>query len=420
MRNLFYLLMLALSLGLSGCVKDDCSATRSYVRYDPVYIAAEDFRKPVVALESKLLQETGKIYVYQDLLLINEPREGIHIFDNSDPEAPQPLSFLPIPGNQNLAVRNGLLYADSWVDLVAIDISDPRQAREVSRTEEVFPHYGFRADTGFIVEYEPSEVTETVVCDDDRGDYWFADDHLFFAEGASEANFSTPDNGGNTVGIGGSLARFMIRGDYLYSIDESTLRTFELRNGAAHALHDLQVGWGMETIFAARNHLFLGGRAGMEIVSIEQPASPQRTSTYWHQIACDPVFVDGDWAYITLRDGTDCENTFNQLEVVDISDLNTPTLKATFPMEHPIGLAVKDDVLFLCDDHAGLRIFDASMPTEVGNKPIGHLQNIQAVDIIAMPSADRVLVIGPDGLYQYDSSDPANLELLSIITRHEP
>ena len=66
--------------------------------------------------------------------------EGIHVFDNSDPAHPEEVTFIEIPGNIDMAIRNQTLFADSYTDLVAIDIADLQNVKEVSRLTAVFPY----------------------------------------------------------------------------------------------------------------------------------------------------------------------------------------------------------------------------------------------------------------------------------------
>ncbi|MBK8279937.1 MAG: hypothetical protein IPK94_07395 [Saprospiraceae bacterium] len=54
-------------------------------------------------------------------------------------------------------------------------------------------------------------------------------------------------------------------------------------------------------------------------------------STFSHARACDPVYVEGDIAYITLRNGTRCENFTNELDVVDITNITSPRLIKNTP-----------------------------------------------------------------------------------------
>ena len=93
----------------------------------------------------------GKIYLYQHYLLINSPYKGIYIYDNSDSSAPLPLVYIDIPGNVDMAVKDGYLYADSYQDLVTIKLVDDfgnvvidvDTVGEVDRIENVFPNYNY-------------------------------------------------------------------------------------------------------------------------------------------------------------------------------------------------------------------------------------------------------------------------------------
>ena len=80
----------------------------------------------------------------------------------------------------------------------------------------------------------------------------------------------------------------------------------------------LNVGWGLETIFQYKNNLFIGSQTGMYIYDLSDPAVPEQLSVFNHLRSCDPVVVDDDYAYVTLRSGTFCMNGNNQLDVGNI------------------------------------------------------------------------------------------------------
>jgi hypothetical protein len=79
-------------------------------------------------------------------------------------------------------------------------------------------------------------------------------------------------------------------------------------------------------------------------------------------------------------------------------------------MKRPFGLAVTNDYLYLCDD--GLKIFDKTNPLDLKEK--SHTTGFDAYDIIAL-DASQLILIGADGFYQFDASDPANPKQLSRI-----
>ena len=107
----------------------------------PVYLEMSTIRaKDIVVAPPQELENPGKIYIYGDYLFVNEPQKGIHILDNSNPAAPINVNFIKIDGNVDLAINSGILYADSYVDLLAFDISDIRNVKLENRVEDVFKH----------------------------------------------------------------------------------------------------------------------------------------------------------------------------------------------------------------------------------------------------------------------------------------
>ena len=110
--------------------------------YRPVYASYDDVRT-VQVLAPQPLKNIGKIYVKDDYLFINEVGNGIHIVDNHDPANPVRLAFLSIPGNHELAIKDSTLYADNVLDLVAINIANPRNVRVVKRIENAFEYAAY-------------------------------------------------------------------------------------------------------------------------------------------------------------------------------------------------------------------------------------------------------------------------------------
>jgi hypothetical protein len=151
----------------------------------------------------------------------------------------------------------------------------------------------------------------------------------------------------------------------------------------------------------------------MVIYDISIPLSPQRKTSFQHARSCDPVIVDDTLAYVTLRGGTVCGGTTNVLIVVNIKDINSTRLVSTYPMTNPHGLGKDGDLLFICDGTAGLKIYDASDPRKISDNLIKEYPDIDTYDVI--PVNGILIMIGDDGLYQYDYSDVMNIHLLSSI-----
>lgn len=211
------------------------------------------------------------------------------------------------------------------------------------------------------------------------------------------------------TGRGGSLARFAINSNTLYTVYGSELKVFDITNATVpEAVGATENLWQIETVFSRGEHLFLGTPFGMTILNVTEPLSPGFVSSFEHAFACDPVVADQDYAYITLRSiGRNCGQIDDQLNIVDIKDLFDPRLEEIVPMDGPKGLGIDGDLLFVCD--LGLKVYDKS--------DIRNLRQLQYFDIPAndvIPLDGVLMVVADDGLYQYDYSG-SELNLLSKV-----
>jgi len=403
-----------------GC-EDKCERYHEYVYYEPQYITTKEIRDQFGYETARDLKRPGKIYLYGRYLLINEVGRGIHFIDNIDKSNPVNLGFLNIPGNFDLAVRDNMLYADSYVDLLVVDISSIGNISLVKRLEGVFnANYSFAgalADENTIItewiEKDVVELTEECGFIDEVRPFL-----LGFAvrnDAAVMAEFAASAPSAPSTGIGGSMARFTIAGNHLYTVDLSQMFVFDISDPQdPKEGENVQLGWGIETIFPYKSNLYLGAMDGMHIYSIENPDLPEFISTFTHVRSCDPVVVNDDYAFVTLRDGNECGGFVNQLDVVDLTDLRRPTLVRTYPMEHPHGLGLDENSLFICEGESGIKVFDATDVNAIDQNLIDHIEGVHALDVI--PYNDNLMMIGNDGLYQYDYSNPGELTLLSKIT----
>ena len=72
------------------------------------------------------------------------------------------------------------------------------------------------------------------------------------------------------------------------------------------------------------------------------------------------------------------------------------------------------ETLYLCEGEFGLKVFNVSNLEEIHRNLISHIEDIGAYDVISI-NPELLLLVGPDGFYQYDTSDPKSLNLLSSI-----
>jgi hypothetical protein len=368
------------------------------------------------------LKNPGKIYLKGNYIFVNEVDSGIHIIDNTNPSSPQNIAFINIPGNRDMAAVGNVLYADCYIDLLALDITNPASIKVLSCVQNALPYpqytNGYYADPsqGVVKYWMQQLVTEKLGTDCDGGRRVNPLMYNTVAPiAASSNNTGTVYSNPNAPGIGGSSARFTIASNTLYLVDNSTLHVYDISNTAnPQKVNDQQLGWSIETIFPYKNHLFIGSSDGIYIFDNSNPQSPTQVSVYTHITACDPVVVDDSFAYFTLSGDAPCHMGYNELDVVDITNLTSPTLKVTVPMTDPKGIGIDAKTLFICDSRDGLKVYDASDINQIANRQIAHFANINAFDVI--PYNKHLLMIGTDGLYQYDYSNIQNIALISKIS----
>ena len=416
-RNL--ILALCCAMAFTSCLEDKCTRTTTFIQFDPVFIPVDEIRPGIAFSGVRELVDPGLIYIYKDYLFVNERREGLHVFDNSNPEAPVNLGFIEIPGNLDMAIKDDVLYADLYLDLVSIDIKDPLNPVLMGRTDAVFASfYPLFEEAGYAVEYVPTERTLEVDCSDGRwGNPWFrgVDDQMFVNVDFASSNGGGAEVVANATGVGGSMARFALAKDYLYALDDYRMRVFDIKSDMPKLENTVEADWGIETLFPYGDYLFIGANAGMFIFDNQTPTNPSLIARFEHAVSCDPVFVTDDVAYVTLRGGDFCGGWNNQLDVIDVSDIDDPRLMRTYPMDNPHGLAVVDETLFLCEGEFGLKVFDAEDDQAISQNLLDHIRQIHGFDVIALDNGNHLVVIGLDGLYQYDASDKSALKELSRI-----
>lgn len=403
-----------------GCDKIDSEG--SYIAKIPIYKTLREVRASNISMaQPQTMAATGKIYLYKDYLLINEPNKGIHIYDNSNPAIPKALGFLPIVGNFDLGVQNDLLYVDNIVDLLTFDISNINKPVLVNRQKDVFA-------VKYIVDNKPVNVLR----DDDPVPVAYRDSLVSFADGREYKpdgqrylvyenlgnDYSTSNgggSGGNSVGQAGSLARFAIAENFLFAIFQDKVKNFDLQNARSPKLiNEVSLGFGIETLFPFKKSLFVGANNGMHILDISNPTSPKELANYSHAFACDPVVVNDHYAFVTLRTGNVCNGNQNVLEVVDIRDLTAPQLLKSYTLKNPHGLALTGDYLYVCEGQFGLKSFKVSDVNSIDKNIMQDLENLKSFDVIAGPKS--LIVFGPEGICQFDYANKANLKQLSCIS----
>lgn len=230
-----------------------------------------------------------------------------------------------------------------------------------------------------------------------------------------EFGFSQDSNtSSDATGTGGSMARFTVKGDYLYVLTDIYLQTYDISDSTKLDLKSSIYLEGLiETIFPSGNYLFMGSTTGMFVYDLDNPFKPEYVSSYSHFTSCDPVIVDGNYAYVTLRSNPNvwsCTRSINELQVIDISNIKNPIKVSSYLMENPKGLALANKTLFVCDG-LDLVVMDANNPLE--------LEEIKRFKMDGTPydviAKDGILTVSySEGLVQY-SYVGDTIQMLSVV-----
>jgi hypothetical protein len=409
MKKFLYLFLYSSILFLlQGCIKD--KVTHTYTILTPIYKTKAEVYGNIKSNSPKEIQAPGKIFIYDKYIFLNEVDKGVHIIDNSNPANPVIKAFIDIPGNLDIAVKGNTLYADMYDELVAVDITNPLNAKLMKNIPGVFPERnysnGFIANNGrVIVGWTRKDTTVEVQPSKDYIVY----DRMVAATGffsnSSKAAAPAP-------GVAGSMARFSIVNDYLYAVDRHTLKSISISSpNEPHLVTTTNAGWDIETIYPFKDKLFLGSMGGVFIFDISNGAAPVSQGNFVHARACDPVIADDQYAYVTLRAGTTCGPTTNELEIIDIKDLKSPALLKTYPMTNPKGLGKDNNLLFICDGKEGVKVYDATHIADL--HLLKTINGIEANDVIAIGGI--ILIVANEGLYQYDYSNASHISFVSKI-----
>ncbi len=214
----------------------------------------------------------------------------------------------------------------------------------------------------------------------------------------------------STTGITGSLARFAIKDDKLFTLSGEKIKSYDITpNGQLTPSQNTFLNSAIETIFIKGNVLFVGTSSGMFIYELNSNNTLTYRSFYNHIYSCDPVVADDKYAYLTLNNSAliRCRRGVNVLEIIDIQNLSSPELVASYSMVSPRGLGIDSNLLFLCDDY--IKVYDKS---NIDSLKLIYTSNVKANDVI--PYHNNLIATSNDGFYQYSYSNNS-LTLLSSI-----
>jgi hypothetical protein len=234
---------------------------------------------------------------------------------------------------------------------------------------------------------------------------------------------SAPTTATTVESLSGDFSRTLIVDEFLYGVDQTSIVTYDISNpDAIDLVGRTDVGLALETIYHHDGNLFIGSRRGMYIYSISRNGTPVARGDFDYSNLpnvvqpCDPVVAEGNTAYASLYTGDErgvCNRAtdLQTIVVMDISNLDNPTLVQMHDVQTPRGIAIDNDILFVCNNENGLTVYDVSDRTNFVE--VDRINNVNAWDAIA--TNNKLTVVGATEVIQYDYSNPSELVELSRL-----
>ncbi len=317
------------------------------------------------------------IYAHDSLLFVSDSVAGILVYSISDIDNPQLKLVIPVKGNSGMAFKDSILYANSWGNILAIQILDDT----LYKVHKILRSYsGCWEDCLYWGD-----------CDGGSGCLCGAD----YCVKASPAD-------GSYSG-GGSYSVFAIVGSFLYYVGGGYLVAMDISD----PVNPIESGrnysaWNIETIYPCDGKLFAGTSTGVEIYSLSNPSNPVLAGSISHVRAYDPVFVKDTVAYSTIRSGSGWPpNTNNQLLSISVVSIKFPILLDSLSLQTPYGLTALDSFVYVANGYYGFSIINASNPANISINTSFATPNSR--DFLVL--GHRMLLMGMDGMYLYDVSN---------------
>ncbi len=156
----------------SALLCGSCGGT-NYIVTDsaPDYITRDSLNNSVAVVAAQPVLHPAHVVSFGNYLFVNEPYQGWHIINNTNPAAPSNVAYISAPGSLDATASSGYLYLQNSVDLVVLSIANPAQPVVVKRMQNVLnipasPHdptgYDSPADGLEIINWHDTTVSETL------------------------------------------------------------------------------------------------------------------------------------------------------------------------------------------------------------------------------------------------------------------
>ena len=131
-----------LILTLLSCMALMAFQNQSYrpANFEPIFMTRAEMETSTTLMGPRAIESPGKIWIYGNYILLVEEFRGIHIIDNSDPNNSQSIAFIRVDGCVDIAMSDGIIFANNAVDMIGIRGNSAFDDVEViSRNRNILP-----------------------------------------------------------------------------------------------------------------------------------------------------------------------------------------------------------------------------------------------------------------------------------------
>lgn len=350
---------------------------------EPVYLSFEELRQPLVTTgEEQIIEDTHYVH-YESYLYINEKGKGVHVIETAKEERPEYVAFLMIPGNHRIFVKDGYLYADNFVDLIVIDISDKNDFYIAHRVEDVFPNNPYQIISSYdsLVSFDE---TKGVVVDVIYSSVPISEDRSYVYNNHQYLN---------------SLA---IEGPTLYALVDGKILVFDVEDPLAITMqsnYHKSTSSTLRSFTPINGYIVTNDSYGRNYV-IDTNASV--SESYPNQF----LLHDGYGLIGFLENKAvgwnacySCDDE-SRLALFNIDDINHPVEERRVAMDKPYSIALKNDYLFTCHESEILLVNRLAPDGEYEVVETGHDIYCSQVTV----NHERLFIRNSRGFTQYDYS----------------
>ena len=169
MKKIFYYIAL---LSILVACEDKYEDIHKYARpyYIPILLDAREILVDIQVKSSTNPEEAFKIVLNDKYLFVGEKMKGIHVYKKTDAYQTSPLCFIECKSLKAFDVKEDMLYCNNFIDLLAVDVGNPLQAKIIHRERDFFNRYSYfrnnfpvtKTDRMYIIGYKQVILTGTV------------------------------------------------------------------------------------------------------------------------------------------------------------------------------------------------------------------------------------------------------------------